>query len=198
MAGRDIIVIGTSAGGVSVLSDLVAALPPALPAAVFIVCHLADDGRSELPTILSRRGPLLARNPRDGDPIYPGHVYVAPPDYHLLVQPGHVQLSHGPRENRLRPAIDPLFRTAARAYGPRVIGVILTGALNDGVAGLMAVRAAGGVGVVQDPGDAPFPGLPRQAREVAGADHVVPADRLPAVIEELVRGPVSERGSCHG
>src|SRR5262245_42965428 len=150
MPVRDIIVVGTSAGGVEALAGMARGLPVGFPASVFVVCHTQAGTRSVLPEILSRAGPLLANHPTDGEPFHPGHVYVAPPDHHLLLGPGgRVRLTRGPRENHHRPAIDPLFRSAARYYGPRVIGVILTGALHDGAAGLMAVRAAGGVAVVQ-------------------------------------------------
>jgi two-component system chemotaxis response regulator CheB len=142
MAGRDIIVVGASAGGVETLSALVRALPAGLPASLFVVCHFPSDQTSTLPRILSRAGPLPASHARDGEPIRPGQIYVAPPDFHLKLRPGTVRLDHGPRENRHRPAIDPLFRTAARAYGPRVVGVVLSGTLSDGVAGLLAVRQA--------------------------------------------------------
>jgi two-component system chemotaxis response regulator CheB len=194
MAGRDIVVIGTSTGGLQVLCELVAGLPPGFPAALFVVCHVPAEFPSKLPEILSRNGSLLARHARDGEPIYPGHIYVAPPDYHLLIAEGKVQLHHGARENRHRPAIDPLFRSAARVYGRRTIGVILTGALYDGVAGLLAIRGAGGAAVVQDPRDAILPGLPAAAAAVAGADHVVPAAELAPKLIELVRSPLPARG----
>jgi two-component system, chemotaxis family, protein-glutamate methylesterase/glutaminase len=197
LPARDVIVVGASAGGVEALSELVRGLPPGLPAAVFVVCHFPTGPRSLLPEILSRQGPLLARHASDGEPIYPGHIYVAPPDYHLVLEPGLVRLGHGPRENRFRPSIDPLFRSAARAFGPRVIAVILSGALTDGVAGLLAVRAAGGVAVVQDPADAVLPSLPQAAWDVAGADHVVPARGLAPLLAELVhqRGKSSPRAT---
>ena len=194
MAGRDIIVVGASTGGVEVLAQLARGLPPGLPATVFVVCHISPGARSLLPEILSRAGPLLAAHARDGEPTYPGHIYVAPPDRHLLLEPGRVRLRGGPRENHARPAIDPLFRSAARAYGRRVIGVVLTGALYDGVAGLMAVRAAGGVAVVQDPGDALVAALPMNARDIAGADHVVPAAGLARLLVDLVHQPLEPEG----
>ncbi len=196
MIFRDMIVIGASAGGVEVLSQMVHDLPAGLPAALFVVCHFPIDGHSILPEILSRSGPLLAVHPRDGDPIYPGHIYVAPPNYHLLVQNGTVQLKHGPRENGHRPAIDPLFRSAARAYGSRVIGVVLTGALYDGVAGLMTIRAAGGLAVVQDPKDALVASLPLSAAEIAGADYVVPAAGLAPLLKDLVQRPAPAKGDA--
>ncbi|MBY0232309.1 MAG: chemotaxis protein CheB, partial [Gemmataceae bacterium] len=178
MAGRDIVVIGASAGGIEALCQVARGLPPGLPAAVFVVCHFPAGVPSSLPEILSRQGPLLARHAADGEPAHPGQIYVAPPDRHLLVGQGAMRLDLGPRENRFRPSIDPLFRSAAREYGPRVVAAILSGALTDGVAGLMAVRSAGGVGVVQEPADAILPDLPASALALAGADHVAPASGL--------------------
>jgi two-component system chemotaxis response regulator CheB len=194
MAGHDVVVIGTSAGGVEVLTELMRGLPPGLPAALFIACHFPAGSRSVLPDILSRSGPLLATHARDGEPINPGHVYVAPPGRHVLLQAGRMLLGHGPREHGFRPAIDPLFRSAARAYGPRVIGVVLTGALHDGVAGLMAVRGAGGIAVIQDPRDALVAALPQNASDIAGADYLVPARELAPLLVELVRRPVAAEG----
>jgi two-component system chemotaxis response regulator CheB len=195
MAGRDIIVIGASAGGVDVLAGMVRGLPAGLPASLFIVCHFPPGGRSVLPTILSRSGRLLAAHAGDGEPFYPGHIYVAPPDRHLLLGPGgRMSLARGPRENRHRPAADPLFRSAARHYGPRVVGVVLTGALSDGAAGLLAVRAAGGLSVIQDPEDAVVAAMPLNATQIAGADYVVPAAGLAPLLVRLVHGPVTATG----
>src|SRR5215212_10203327 len=135
MSGHDIITVGASAGGVEALRAVVADLPADLPAAVFVVLHLPPEAPSALPQILSRAGPLPAVHPADQEIISPGRIYVAPPDRHLLVNQGRVGVVRGTRENRTRPAVDPLLRSAARAYGPRVAGVILTGALDDGTAG---------------------------------------------------------------
>jgi two-component system chemotaxis response regulator CheB len=197
MAGHDIIVVGASTGGVEVLVELARGLPPGLPAAVFIVCHFPPAGTSILPEILSRSGPLLARHARDDEPIYPGHIYIAPPDLHMQLQPGQIQLLRMARENGFRPAIDPLFRSAARIYGPRVIGVVLTGALYDGVAGLLAVRGGGGIGVVQDPRDAVVAALPQSATAIAGADHVARADELAPLLVKLVHSPVPNPGGSN-
>lgn len=187
MAGRDIIVIGASAGGVETLAAVVGGLPPGFPASLFVVRHFPAGARSVLPDILSRSGPLLATHAKNGEEFHPGHIYVAPPDHHLLLTPGgKTRLTREARENHHRPAIDPLFRSAARHYGPRVVGVILTGGLADGVAGLMAVRSAGGVAVVQDPRDARVAALPQNATELAGADRVAAAADLPALLTELV------------
>lgn len=190
MAGRDIIVIGASAGGVEVLGHLARALPRGFPATIFVVCHFPPGGKSVLPDLLSRAGPLLADHARDDDPFYPGHIYVAPPDRHLVLEPGgRMRLTRGPRENHHRPAVDPLFRSAARHYGPRVIGVVLTGSLYDGAAGLLAIRGAGGLAVVQDPADAVVAAMPLNATQIAGADRQVRAADLAAALIELVQGP---------
>ena len=195
MAGHDIVVIGASMGGVDVLTRLVRALPPGLPASLFVVVHFPSAGRTVLPEILSRSGPLLATHAVDGEPFHPGHVYVAPPDFHLLLSPGQrMQLTRGPRENYHRPAVDPLFRSAARYYGPRVIGVVLTGSLDDGTAGLLAVRAGGGIAVVQDPNEAVVAAMPRSASRIAGADHVVSSDGLASLLVELIQRPVVNQG----
>lgn len=187
MAGRDIVVIGTSAGGVEALTQLARGLPPGFPASVFVVCHFPPGGTSVLPQILGRAGPLPAAHAADGEAFEPGRVYVAPPDRHLLLTAdGRTRLTRDARENRFRPAVDPLFRSAARHFGRRVVGVILTGALYDGSAGLIAVRAAGGLRVVQDPADALVAAMPQNATQLAGADHVVPITRLAALLVGLV------------
>lgn len=189
MPGHNIIVVGTSAGGIEALSQLVHGLPAGLPAALFVVCHFPAGGTSHLPDILSRHGALLAAHARDGDPIYPGQICVAPPGRHLVLEEGTVRLLSGPRENHMRPAIDPLFRSAARIFGPCVVAVVLSGSLHDGVAGLLAVRAAGGLSVVQDPEDALVPALPRVALEIAGADYVRSAAKLAPLLVDLIHRP---------
>ena len=196
MAERDLIVVGTSAGGIEVLSRMVRGLPAGFPASFFIVCHLPTGARSALPEILSREGPLLASHAVDDEPFHPGHIYVAPPDWHLMVGPDRrMRLSRAARENRHRPAVDPLFRSAARHFGPKVVGVILSGALSDGVAGLMAVRAAGGLAVVQDPNDAVISGMPQNAVKIAGADHVVKAVDLAPLLTALVQNQATPNRS---
>ncbi len=187
MAARDIIVLGTSSGGVETLVQVVRGLPAGFPASLFIVCHFPPGGRGVLPDILSRSGLLLATHARDGESFHLGHIYVAPPDYHLLLGPDRrMVLSRGARENHFRPAVDPLFRSAAREYRERVVGVILTGALYDGTAGLLAVRAAGGVAITQDPRDAVVAAMPQSAARIAGADYVVPAAGMTELLIELV------------
>ena len=194
MSRRDIIVVGASAGGVEALKLVVAGLPADLPASVLVVLHIGNgiNGQSFLPDILTRAGPLPAVRPTDGERLRLGTIYVAPPDYHLLVAPGHVHLSHGPKENRTRPAINPLFRSAAAAYGERVTGVILTGALDDGVAGLAEIKRQGGIAVAEDPATALFPSMPYQATLKVDVDFVVPLPQVPEVVSTLA---ITERGS---
>ncbi len=189
---RDIIVIGASAGGVEALNRVVAGLPPGLPAAVFVVLHLPPHVPSILPELLTHAGPLPAAHPLDPEPIRPGRIYVAPPDRHLLIGPGVVRLSAGPRENHSRPAADPLFRSAAGAYGPRVVGVVLSGALGDGTAGLWEIKERGGVAVVQDPGDAVYPAMPHSAMDQVPVDHVLPVAQIGPLLAGLVRGAAAE------
>ena len=188
--------VGRSAGGVEGgWSELVGGLPPGLPAAIFVVCHFPPEGRSRLPDILSRGGSLLANHAHDDEPSYPGQIYVAPPGQHLVLEPGVVRLTHDPRESRFHPAIDPLFRSAARVYGRRVIAVLLSGAMADGVAGLLDVRANGGVAVLQDPRDALQAALPQIANDVVGADYIVPIRALAALLVRLVHEPMDGQKS---
>jgi two-component system chemotaxis response regulator CheB len=187
---RDVVVVGASAGGVEALIRLVPALPPEFPAALFVVLHLSSTGISVLPDILDRRGSLPATVPRDGEQIDRGHVYVAPPDRHLILGGSRVQLSAGPRENGHRPAIDPLFRSAARTYGPRVIAVVLSGTLDDGAAGARLVKERGGAVLVQSPEDALYPAMPQHAAAVTDVDGILPAAEIAARIAELVEEPL--------
>lgn len=186
MATHDIVVIGASAGGVEAISTIVSDLPRDLRATILIVLHLAK-GRSLLPEILSRAGRLPAVHPNDEDDLEYGRIYVARPDYHLVVEPGRVRVVHGPTENGCRPAIDPLFRSAARVYGPRVVGIVLTGSLDDGTAGLAAVKEAGGIAIVQDPDEAFAPSMPQSARAFVAIDHVLPVREIAVMVTELSR-----------
>jgi len=192
MPGHEIIVLGASAGGVEALCRLVAVLPADLPAAVFVVLHVPANGKSVLPQILSRAGPVPATHARDGEPIKQGHVYIAPPDHHLLIHRGVIEVIRGPRENGHRPAVDPLFRTAAQSHGARVVGAVLSGALDDGTAGLVAIKERGGVALVQDPLDALVDSMPRSALDHLAVDACLSAEALGAELARLARAPVSE------
>lgn len=180
-----VVVIGASFGGVSALLDLMGALPPDFPAIVAVVLHTGPQ-HSILPELLSRRGPLPARHARDGEPPVPGTLYVAPPDFHLAVTSDALCLSRGPRENRARPAIDPLFRSAALGWRERAIGVVLTGELDDGTAGLEAIKACGGTAIVQDPSEATAPSMPASALAHVPVDFCVPVARMGPLLAQLV------------
>ncbi len=192
MPGHDIIVIGASAGGVEALTNLVSLLPGELPASLFIVLHVPPHGSSVLPRILGRKSQLPVVHASHGEPILPGRVYVAPPDHHLLIRRGVIHLSRGPRENGHRPALDPLFRSAAVAYGPRVVGVVLSGSLDDGTAGLEAIKQRGGLAMVQDPNEALYPGMPRSAVETVAVDHVAPISELAVLLDHLAHDAVED------
>ena len=185
MPTRDIIVIGASAGGVQALSTLVAGLPPNLPAAVFIVLHISANVPSLLPNILGRECKLEVAHAIDGEPIMRRRVYVAPPDQHLIIEDGHVRLVHGPKENLHRPSIDALFRSAARWAGSRVIGVVLTGARDDGKVGMRAVQQRGGITIVQDPFEAPFPSMPMSVMQDIKVDYSLPLREIAPLLNTL-------------
>ena len=184
MPGQAIIVVGASAGGVEALLTLAEVVPPDLPAAVLVVLHTSARP-STLPRLLSRRGPLPADQATDGAPLQPGRIYVAPGDHHLLVARGHLHVVQGPQENGFCPAVDPLFRSAAEAYGPHVIGVILSGYLDDGTAGLLAVKRHGGLAVVQDPDEAFAPGMPRSALAYVAVDYTLPLASMGPLLGRL-------------
>jgi two-component system chemotaxis response regulator CheB len=186
MAAHDIVVIGASSGGVEAVSKVVKALPADFPAALFVVIHLSPLTPSILPEILARASRLPAVHPRDGDPIKPGVIHVAPPDRHLLLTPDAIEVTAGPRENYHRPSIDVLFRSAASFFAERVIGAVLTGALDDGASGLWTIIKQGGIGIVQDPSTAWSPGMPTAAIEVAAPQHVLPLAAIGPKLVELV------------
>lgn len=191
-ATRDIIAIGGSAGSGAVLRKVIGDLPADLPASVFISTHMPVNSPGLLSDILSSRAAIPVCRAIDGQPIERGRVYVAVPDRHMLVVDGVIRLGEGPRENMVRPAIDPLFRSAALAFGPRVVGVVLSGMLNDGASGLHAIKACGGVAVVQNPMDAEAEQMPVAALQAVDVDHVVPASdlgRLLVSIAGSVAGP---------
>ncbi len=192
MSGHDIIVIGASSGGVTALQTLVSGLPPDLQAAVLIVLHVDPRSPGLLAGILDRAGTLKVSMAVDGEPIPFRQVRVARPDHHLLVEAGRVIVAQGPKENRSRPSIDTLFRSAALAFRGRVIGVVLTGNLDDGTAGLWSIKRSGGITVVQDPKDAEYPDMPRNALNGVEVDHCVPLKDVAALLVKLVNVPANE------
>ena len=180
-------VIGASAGGIQALLQVLAELPQDFAAPILVVVHIGR-GRSVLPQIIGRSSRLRSSHAEDGEELRPGHIYVAPPDSHMLLRDGHIALSHGPRENHSRPAIDPLFRSAASAFGPRTIGIILSGALSDGTAGLMMIKARGGTVIVQDPDEAVIGGMPSSALRQVEADAVLSARGIGRYLATLPDG----------
>ncbi|GAB2990437.1 chemotaxis protein CheB [Amycolatopsis acidiphila] len=191
---RDLVVAGASAGGVEALREFVAGLPADFPAAVLVVLHLPAGGVSSLPAILGRSGALPATSARHGEALQRGHIYAAPPDHHLLVEDGRIRLSRGPTENGHRPAIDATFRSAAQARGPGVIGVILSGALDDGAGGLSVIKHRGGLVMVQDPTEALYSGMPESALARVEVDCVLPCVRMGAELARRVREVVDGDG----
>jgi len=192
MIGHDIIVIGASAGGVEALKQLVSLLPADLKASIFVVLHVSPHGHSVLPDILSRSGPLPAVHAINGQQIKKGRIYVAPPDNHMLLKRGIISLTRGPKENGHRPAIDTLFRSAARTYKKRVVAVVLTGVLDDGTAGLIAVKIGEGVRIVQDPDEATYTGMPLSAIENDHVEYILPIKDISELLVHLADDPVDE------
>jgi two-component system chemotaxis response regulator CheB len=191
MIAHDIIVIGASAGGVEALLKLVVQFPDNLPATVCVVQHVSATARGMLAQILDRAGPLPATLAQDGEAFERAHIYIAPPDHHLLLKEGHLHIMRGLHENRVRPAIDPLFRSAAVRYGARVVGVILSGLQDDGTAGLLAIKRCGGTAMVQDPTDALFPEMPLHALTHVEVDHCLPVSKMGAVLYRLTQEVVA-------
>jgi len=194
-APRSVVVMGASAGGVEALCRAVGGLPPNFPAAVLVVLHILEQAPSALPGVLGRCTELRVEQGVDGRPLQAATVYVAPPGEHLLVDGAYAALSRGPKENGYRPSIDALFRTAAESFGDRVVGVVLSGSLDDGTAGLIDIEAAGGLAVVQDPNDALFTGMPESALRFAHPDHVVAADKIGPLLRDLVENFEDAPGS---
>jgi len=192
MANRDVVAIGASAGGVEALIRLAEKFPADFPAAVLITIHLASHARSVLDDLLNRAGRLPARFAADDERLRKGHIYIAPPDRHLILEGEKLLLGHGPRENNTRPAIDPMMRSVAICCGARAIGVVLTGTLNDGASGLWAIGQCGGITVVQDPSDAAFPDMPLNAMNRLQPDHVVTLAAMPRLLASLVTQPAGE------
>jgi two-component system chemotaxis response regulator CheB len=189
--GRDIIVVGASAGGLQAIESLISHLSTELPASLFVVQHLAPDiSGSAMLTQFGRHSSFKPKFAEDGEVFDKGQIYVAPPDRHLLLKERHLLVRKGAFENRHRPAIDPLFRSAAVAHGSHVIGVILTGMLDDGAAGLLAIKKCGGTAIVQDPMGAAYPAMPRNALANVKADYCVSIPEIGRLLESLTREPV--------
>jgi two-component system chemotaxis response regulator CheB len=189
-ARRDVVVIGGSAGAIEGLKTIVASLPQDTPAIIMVVVHLSPNSVSNLPEILRRVTAMPVRHPFNGELAVPGRVYIAPPDKHLILRDGGVALTRGPRENRVRPAVDVLFRSAASNPETRVIGVVLSGGLADGAAGLAAIRRAGGVAIVQDPEEASSPSMPASAIERGPVDYVLPVEKIGPTIMQLLSAEI--------
>lgn len=192
LQNRDIMVVGASNGGIEATRHLLSRLPSDLPASIFLVQHTWSNSPNQLAKIMEPHTELSVVPAANDEEFTAGVVYVAPPDHHLLIEDGRTWLSRGPRENRTRPAVDPLFRSAAVAYGPRVIGVILSGALDDGTAGLDAVKRCGGLALVQDPSDAIDPQMPMNAAEAVAVDFQLPIDELGRMLARLCREPAGK------
>lgn len=192
METRNIIVIGASAGGFEAIKKLVGDLPIDFGASLFIVWHMSPDIRGVLPQVLNRLDTIYAAHAYDGESIAPNRIYVAPPDRHLLIEKGRVRVTRGPKENRFRPAVDPLFRSAAYAYGKHVIGVILSGALDDGTAGLWTIKHHGGIAIVQNPLDAEVPSMPENAMREVDIDYSVSVSEMPDLLVRLSQEEVTD------
>jgi two-component system chemotaxis response regulator CheB len=193
MGFEHLVVLGASAGGVEAVSAVASRLEPDFPAPICVVVHTSPDFPSMLATLIARAGVLPAEPASSGTLLVPGKIFVAPADHHLLVEPGRLQTSRGPKENRSRPAVDPLFRSAAQVYGPRVIGVVLTGGLDDGTAGLWTIKQLGGIAIVQDPAGAVAPSMPEHALRHVDVDHCVALAEIGPLLNRLARESVHER-----
>ncbi|MBF6567833.1 MAG: chemotaxis protein CheB [Candidatus Binataceae bacterium] len=188
MNKHDIFVIGASLGGVEALSKIVSDLPADLPGTLFVVLHFPSNRESLLPQILTRVGKLPASHPQNETLIAPGHIYVAPPDYHMTLRGGKIRLDQGPKEHFTRPSANPLFRSAAQAYGSRVVGIVLTGGDSDGAQGLVAIKRGGGISVVQDPDEAQAPSMPKSGLFQDSPDYCLRLPDLARLIDQLSRG----------
>jgi two-component system chemotaxis response regulator CheB len=195
MAAYRVVVIGASSGGVEALKNLFGGLKPGVQAALFIVLHIPPDFKSHLPQLLSMQSPIPVHHAQDGGAIVPGNAYIAPPDRHLVLQQGQMHLVYGPKINHTRPAIDPLFESAASEYGSSAIGIILSGNLNDGTKGLMRIKEAGGLAVVQDPQDALFDSMPRSALRHVPVDYRLPVPKIAELLNGLTHLDRSAKGA---
>jgi two-component system chemotaxis response regulator CheB len=193
MKTRDIIVVGASAGGVEALTALVRQLPKDFAGSIFVVLHIPPYSESRLPEILSKAGPLEAIHPKDGQDIEPGMIYVAPSDHHMLIEKNKVIIKKGPKENRFRPSIDALFRSAAYSYGNRVIGIVLSGMLDDGTSGLWSIKRMGGMAIVQNPKDALQSQMPENVLEYVEADYTLNAADMGPFLAGMVIKPAPEK-----
>jgi two-component system, chemotaxis family, protein-glutamate methylesterase/glutaminase len=188
---RDIIMIGASAGGFEAIRSFVSRLPQNLPASVFVTLHTAPAAPGLLAELLASAGPLPVISPKNPIKIRPGHVYVSQPNLHLIVKRGFVASKFLPKENGTRPAIDPMFRSAAHSYARRVIGILLTGNLDDGAAGLRVIKDEGGLAIVQEPQGAMYPGMPLAAIKSTSPDYIVPLSEIPPLIVDLVASEIN-------
>ena len=183
-----VIVIGASAGGVEALTRLVERLPAEYPFPIVVVLHVPPTS-SLLPQILSRAGRLPAEHAEDGDALSAGRIHIAPPDCHLLLSDGALRVTKGPKENGHRPAVDPLFRTAAAQFGPATVGIVLSGALDDGTEGLGHVKRGGGLTIVQEPDEASYPAMPTSARDAVGPDYILPVAEIAELLVRVIDRP---------
>ena len=193
MAKRDIIVVGASAGGITALKDLLSSIPQDFEASIFVVLHVSPSSPGFLPVILSKAGLLHAIHPADGELIKRGLIYVAPPDHHLLLDGNRVLVKKGPKENNFRPSIDALFRSAAYVYGPRVIGIVLSGLLNDGTSGLWSIKRMGGLSIIQEPTDADYPSMPLNVQDYVAVDYSIRASDMGPLLKKLTTERTSKK-----
>jgi two-component system chemotaxis response regulator CheB len=199
MKGR-IFVIGASLSGIDALCELVSKLPAGFPAPIFIAQHVASHSPGMLPYILTKSGRLPAVHPKNATVFEPGMIYVAPPDRHMVIQKDYVRLSHGPHENLARPAINPLFRSAALTFGPAVVGAVLTGQLDDGTSGLLSIKDRGGFTIVQEPSEATARSMPLSAIRHMKVDRICTLDEMARVFIELANDdiPAATEGPMRG
>ena len=196
MPSRRVVVIGASSGGIEALRTVVSGLTPQFDAPICVVLHMAPDSPGMLGAILSGAGPLKAVMAEDGERLIEHHIYVAPPDHHLLLEPGTLRVTRGPKENRFRPAIDPLFRSAAQVYGPGAIGIVMTGRMDDGTAGLAAIKQLGGIAIVQDPKEALWPSMPASALRHVAVDYCLPLSGIAPLLTDILAEPVVGRAEA--